>query len=114
MTQLAAANFYGIARRTLHNHIKSGSSEKVFGRRCLLNKKEEENFVKDLMGFKDSGIPLTTVFIRRQAFLFSKKHKIKLRPENQRTGLIGPEWLRGFLRRHPDIEIEKGRAAQDC
>lgn len=109
MSENKAAKHYGIPKPTIRRHIQSGSTVKRLGRNTILNKEEENDFVNDLIAFKESKIPLTSIFVRRQAFLFCKKLNKKLYLPHKKTGTVGNSWLNAFLKRHPEVKAVLGK-----
>ncbi|CAH2090770.1 unnamed protein product [Euphydryas editha] len=74
MSQRKAAETYGIPRRTLRNHIESGSMEKITGRVPILNKSQEKDLCKRILS--QIGMPLTPKIVRKQAYEFCKSNNI--------------------------------------
>ncbi|KAJ2952374.1 hypothetical protein O0L34_g4658 [Tuta absoluta] len=103
-----ASSEYGIPRRTLRNHVSSGSVVKRLGRHTVLTPEEENNFVERIIKFSDLGIPMTPKMIRIQAFAFCEKYNIA-HNFNSNTGYAGKGWLRLFLKRHPELARRKAQ-----
>lgn len=100
-----AAERYGIPRRTLAYHMKTGSIVKRLGRGSIMNAGQEIGLVNKIMKLLSDGIPLSPNLICRQAFLFCEKYKIN-HNFNSEIGLAGKEWLMGFLKRHPEFVMD--------
>ncbi|CAH2095355.1 unnamed protein product [Euphydryas editha] len=106
MSQRAAAAHYSIPRRTLVNHLTSGKVEKQIGRRTVLTPEQENDLASRIKRLASIGFPLTPNVIRHQAFLFCDQQKIP-NNFNQTSKRAGKDWLKLFLKRHPDISKRK-------
>ncbi|CAH0719105.1 unnamed protein product, partial [Brenthis ino] len=102
----AAALKFNIPRRTLRNHLVSGNSTKIIGKTTILTKQLEEDISQRIKRFAKLGVPLTPKFIRKQAFLFCERFKIK-HSFNMSTRMAGRKWLKMFLARNPSISKRK-------
>lgn len=98
----AAALRFNIPRRTLRNHLRSGNSTKIIGKTTVLTKQLEEDLSQRIIRFANLGIPVTPKFIRKQAFLFCERFKIK-HTFNMSTRMAGCKWLKMFLIRNPSV-----------
>ncbi|XP_030752807.1 uncharacterized protein LOC115879903 [Sitophilus oryzae] len=98
----AAALRFNIPRRTLRSHLLSGNSTKSIGKTTILTKQLEGDLSQQIKRFAKLGIPLTPKFIRKQAFLFCERFKIK-HSFNMSTRMAGRKWLKMFLIRNPSI-----------
>lgn len=106
---LGASKRFGIPRRTLGGYIKSGASNlKQNGRPPVLTKELEMELVSRIVRFADVGFPLTARALRRCVYIFCEKNGIEQR-FNEIKGCAGRKWLKGFLRRHPDIARRKAQ-----
>ncbi|KAL0881454.1 hypothetical protein ABMA27_001317 [Loxostege sticticalis] len=99
----AAAAMYDIPRRTLRNHLLSGSTKKKMGRAPVMTRDQENEFVKEILSYENNGTPVTSKLIRKQAFIFCKKLKIK-HNFNEQDEIAGRRWLQLFLSRHPEFQ----------
>lgn len=106
MSERAASVTYKIPRRTLKNHLASGSYKKTMGRRCMLSVDLEKDLARKIIKFSHIGMPLTPKAIRRQAFTFCKIHNIP-NQFNEANESAGKNWLEKFVSRHPEILIRK-------
>lgn len=97
---------YGISRKTIRNHLKSGVLHKTLGRNAIFTKEQEKDFVSRIIKFSEIGIPLTPKMIRIQAFAFCEKYNIG-NNFNKETGLAGKGWLRLFLKRNINLSKRK-------
>ncbi|XP_037296959.1 uncharacterized protein LOC119190041 [Manduca sexta] len=105
MTHYAAAELYNIPRSTLWDHLVSGKTVKRTGRYPVMNTEQEEHLVGRLID-KSKTQKLTNKIIRREAFIMCQEWKLK-HNFNLKTGLAGIDWLRMFLKRHPEISNAK-------
>lgn len=107
-SQRKAATTYGIPRRTLRNHLKSGKTTKKYGRSSILSTTQENELVTRIKRLAQIGLPLSTKIIRKQAFVFCKVNNI---PNcfNDVKSIAGKKWLSLFLKRHPDISLRKAQ-----
>lgn len=76
MSQRKAADNFGIPRRTLRNHLKSGSDKKTTGRVTTLTNAQEKDLARRIIRLAQVGVPLTRKIVRKQAYLFCKAHEI--------------------------------------
>ncbi|GAB1605179.1 hypothetical protein Ahia01_000799700 [Argonauta hians] len=102
-----AAKQFGIPRRTLRNHIKSGSMEKRLGRKSLMCAEEEQMLVNRIVRFSDIGLPLTAKMIRSYVFEYFEKNNLN---HPFTSNLAGEKWFRLFLNRHPELRHRKAQA----
>jgi len=101
-SQREVAAQFKISRRTLRNHIKSGSSAKEMGRNSVLTSEQERDLVGRIIRFADVGMPLTTATVRRYVYDFCEKNAIRT-PFNARKGMAGKDWFKAFLKRNSDV-----------
>jgi len=95
---------YGIPRRTLSRHLK-GAVKKTgnLGRfSCDLGPEFEAALVRHALFLQQMLFGLNTVELRKLAYELAEKQKISHRFRNN---IAGKTWLKGFLRRHPDVVI---------
>lgn len=103
MSVRKASTRYGIPYTTLNDRIKSGKTGKVLGRPATFTQDQERDLVDRLIRLNDQGKPLTSQIIRREAFGFSKDLNIP-NNFNKKTERAGLDWLKMFLKRHPDLK----------
>ncbi len=101
-----AAKRYGIPRRTLRNHIKSGSQTKRFGRKGLLGPDVENELVARIKRFAAVGLPLTGKIIRSYVHEYVEKNNIA---HPFTSSKAGEKWFQLFKIRHPDISVRKAQ-----
>lgn len=75
-TQRVAAIRYNIPRRTLRDHLKTGSSVKRMGRKSILNRNQEQELVGRIIRLAEIGVPLTMKMLRLNVFKFCKMNSI--------------------------------------
>ncbi|XP_046975202.1 uncharacterized protein LOC124541391 [Vanessa cardui] len=103
-----AASRYNIPRRTLRNHLKSGSIKRKLGRSAIFTAEQEESLVKRIIRLADVGMPMTAKMLRIQAFTFCKIKNIPNTFNNSKN-TAGKKWLRLFLKRHPELARRKAQ-----
>ncbi|CAH0727259.1 unnamed protein product, partial [Brenthis ino] len=108
MSQRQAAATFSIPRRTLRNHLKSGSEEKRTGRATTLSNVQEKDLARRIIRLAEVGVPLTRKIVRKQAYLFCKSHKIP-NSFNDTRCTAGRKWLKNFLKRNPEISVRKAQ-----
>ncbi|CAB3262426.1 unnamed protein product [Arctia plantaginis] len=108
ISERAAALKYNIPRRTLKNHIKSGSVVKRLGRKAVFTDTQEKELVERIKKFSNIGMPLTPKIIRKQAYLFCKRNNIK-NPFSDKKSTAGKKWLYNFLVLNKDISQRKAQ-----
>ncbi|XP_072931645.1 uncharacterized protein [Epargyreus clarus] len=108
MSQRKAAETYGIPRRTLRNHIKSGSTKKITGRVPILSKSQEKDLCKRIVRLSQVGMPLTPKIVRKQAYEFCKANNVPNR-FNDAKNIAGKKWLKNFVKRNPEISLRKAQ-----
>ncbi|CAH1999453.1 unnamed protein product [Acanthoscelides obtectus] len=109
-SQETLARRCGIPRRMLRNHLESGLSKHSLGAKPLLRTQENDLAVK-IIRFAEKGFPLTSKSLRGSVFKFCETlgvpHKF-----NKVTQLVGKEWYRSFLKRHPNISQRRAQQLQ--
>ncbi|XP_064292309.1 uncharacterized protein LOC135309819 [Plodia interpunctella] len=108
LSTYAAAARYNIPRRTLRNHLKSGSTTRKLGRSTILTTEQEAGLVRRIIRLADVGVPMTSKMLRVQAFSFCKIKKIP-NTFNDAKNAAGKKWLRLFLKRHPELARRKAQ-----
>jgi hypothetical protein len=69
---------------------------------CDLGKEFEQALVTHVLQLQQMMFGLNTVELRKLAFELAEKQKVPHRFKNETAGKT---WLKGFLKRHPDIAI---------
>ncbi|XP_039760048.1 uncharacterized protein LOC120633772 [Pararge aegeria] len=108
MSQRKAAETYGIPRRTLRNHIESGSMEKITGRVPVLNKSQEKDLCKRIIRLSQIGMPLTPKIVRKQAYEFCKANNVP-NVFSDKKNIAGKKWLTKFLKRNPELSLRRAQ-----
>lgn len=107
MPPFRASKIFKIPRRTLRNHLKSGSLKKKLGRNPILFEVQERGLVGQIGRLCDIGMPLTPRILRKSVYSFVKENKIR-HSFSIHKEIAGKKWLKCFYSRHP--EIAKRRA----
>ncbi|KAJ2937824.1 hypothetical protein O0L34_g17800 [Tuta absoluta] len=108
LSTYTAAARYNIPRKTLRNHLQSGSTERKLGRSAILSSEQEAGLVRRIVRLADVGVPLTPKMLRIQAYSFSKIMNIP-NSFNDVNNTAGKKWLRLFLKRHPELARRKAQ-----
>lgn len=103
-----AADTFGVPRRTLRNHLASGNSTKVTGRKPVLSVEQELELCRRIHRLADVGMPITPKIVKRTVFTFCTMNEIK-NPFNNNVGSAGRKWFKLFMQRHPDVAIRKSQ-----
>lgn len=98
----------GIPRRTLRNHLKTGSTKRVLGSKPLLTEQQENDLAEKIIRFAQRGFPLTAKVLRRSVYKFCERLNVNHK-FNKEKQLAGKEWYRSFLKRHPNISQRKAQ-----
>lgn len=104
----AASRLYSIPRRTLRNHMITGSTEKKVGRSTFLSGDQEKDLTIRIKRLAEIGMPLTGKVLRRSVFTFCEKNKIA-HPFLKEKKMAGRKWMTLFLKRNPDISKRKAQ-----
>ncbi|XP_037977944.1 MFS-type transporter clz9 isoform X2 [Plutella xylostella] len=110
-----AAHLYGVPQTTLERHvakIRKGelSLEATPGNfKPVFSKHEEEELVTYVIEMEKRLFGLTTVGLRKLAYQLAEKNS-KAHNFNHDKKIAGLDWLKGFLKRHPDLSIRKPEA----
>lgn len=99
---------FGIPRRTLRNHVSSGSKVKKLGRNTYLNVEQEQELCQRIHRLGNVGMPITPKLLRRSVFTFCSLNKIP-HPFSLKNATAGKKWLKLFLIRHPDVARRKAQ-----
>ncbi|KAG5899034.1 hypothetical protein JTB14_000059 [Gonioctena quinquepunctata] len=76
-SQQSVAQRFGIPRRTLRNHLRSGKITKCLGRTRVLPRDQETEFASRIIRYCNVGMPLTPSKVRHQVFRFCELNNIK-------------------------------------
>lgn len=102
MPPFRAASMYNIPRRTLRNHLESGSFKKKLGRHPILSEGQERELVRRIGRLCDVGMPLTPKILRKSVYAFVNETNIRHTFSDLKK-IAGKKWLKCFYSRHPDI-----------
>lgn len=109
MSVLAASKLYKIPRRTLRNHIATGSRKKKLGSKSVLTPKQEKELCGRIFRLGEIGMPLTDKVLRRTVFTFAEQNNLSHR-FNTDSQMAGRKWMKLFFRRHPDVAKRKAQS----
>ncbi|XP_050298658.1 tigger transposable element-derived protein 1-like isoform X2 [Anthonomus grandis grandis] len=109
MPVLQASREYRIPRRTLRNHLATGSKKKKLGRYSLLNAEQERELCQRIFRLAEVGMPLTQRVLRRSVFSFAEEHSPN-HGFSQTTRMAGRKWMHLFYQRHPEVVQRKAQA----
>lgn len=108
MSQRKASERFKIPRRTLRNHLKTGSKIRKLGRGSLLSKQQEKDLVARIMRLADVGYPITAKIARHQVFRFCEANNIPHK-FNREKELAGKAWFKLFRKRNPELSLRKAQ-----
>ena len=106
---LKASKTFGVPKTTLHRHLKGDNKyalngKKHVGRQVDLPKDIEAQLVEHAIDLEARFYGLTPQNLRRLAYQIAEINQVKTR-FNHDEKLAGKKWLRGFLKRHPEISL---------
>lgn len=110
-----AALLHGVPQTTLERHvakIKKGelSLDSAPGNfKPVFTKQEEEELVGYVKDMEKRLFGLTTIVLRKLAYELAEKN-CKAHNFNRDKKIAGVDWLKGFMKRHPDLCIRKPEA----
>lgn len=111
-----AASEYGVPQTTLERYVKKmkEGGEVTIGvplgpKQPIFTTKEEDEMVAYLKHMEERLFGLTTLDLRRLAYQLAVRNS-KAHNFNTDKQMAGVDWLKGFLRRHPDLSIRKPEA----
>lgn len=103
-TNEAALN-YRIPSRTLRRRLNSNNSEKGrMGPDSSLGAVNEGKLVSHIIKLQNHGFAPRYSDLRQMAYKFAVALRI---PHKFKNELAGKDWLRSFLRRHPELSVRK-------
>lgn len=103
----SVAKYLGIPESTLRRLLQKNVCPTKLGRYDTTFSIEVENGFRDyLKRLDEMFFGMTTKDLRALAYEFAEKHHIPHR-FNRETKTAGKEWLRSFLKRHPDLSIRQ-------
>jgi len=90
--------------------VKNGGrpGQHCSGRPTILSAQEEEDLASHLSDLAEVGFPCTREDVRRLAFQYAKRKGIT--GFSAKKSNAGYYWLLGFLRRHPNLSVEKAES----
>ncbi|KAJ8927293.1 hypothetical protein NQ314_020262 [Rhamnusium bicolor] len=108
MSQRKTSERFNVPRRTLRNHLKTGSNFRKLGRGSVLTKQQEKDLVTRMMRLAEVGYPVTLKIARHQVFRFCEAnnipHKFQIEKET-----AGKAWFKLLRKRNPELSIRKAQ-----
>lgn len=108
MSVQKASELHNIPRRTLRDHISSGSRVRKLGRNPYLTQEMEDDLCARIFRLSEIGMPITGKFLRVSVFNFCLLNNI-VHPFDVSKRSAGRKWLRLFLQRHPEVRARKAQ-----
>uniref|UniRef100_A0A2A4J5L2 HTH CENPB-type domain-containing protein n=1 Tax=Heliothis virescens TaxID=7102 RepID=A0A2A4J5L2_HELVI len=108
LTTYTAAERYKVPRRTIRNHLQTGSLKKTLGRKPILNTEEEAQLVQRIVRYAEIGLPVTPRILRRLVYKYCEQKNIKHNFNNMNK-CAGKDWFKAFMKRNPEISIRKAQ-----
>ena len=112
MGYLKASKQFGVPKSTLEDYVKqfNKTPEQLvavpIGRRPILSLKLEENLVSYCLEMDRRFYGIGLADIKRLAYQLAIKNGLR-HPFSHENGAAGKKWLKGFLKRHPNLSIRK-------
>lgn len=78
----------------------------LLGKYPALGFENEKRLVSHILKLKDAGFPPERSLIRQLAYQFAEKLGLKHNFNNE-TKMAGPQWLKSFLERNPEIVVRQ-------
>ncbi|XP_063217110.1 uncharacterized protein LOC134527951 [Bacillus rossius redtenbacheri] len=104
------ARSFGIPVSTLKDRCKSGRShEASLGRNSVFSAAQEKELTNHIITMARMFHGITPVDLRRIAFEFTEKNSIR-NNFNASSRTAVKDWLRGFLKRNPQVSLRKPEA----
>ena len=104
-----AARVYSLPTTTLKRRLDGGNkiatgSTKKDGRPTVLPDQLEEELAKHILTMEERLFGFTRQAVRKLAFQLAEKNNIH-HDFNKTNGMAGKDWLKRFLKRHPEISV---------
>ncbi|XP_072380502.1 uncharacterized protein [Diabrotica undecimpunctata] len=104
-----ASRTYHIPRRTLRRYLEEGKQVKsCLGRKTILTNAQEAELVQRIIRLSQIGYPLTARVLCKCVYRFTELNNIP-NPFQESKGIAGRYWLRGFMKRNPQIRPRKAQ-----
>lgn len=108
MSLKRAASQFGVPRPTLRRHrdskVQHPGTIQLGSLRPILNDDFEKELVAKIQMMEQAFFGLTTVDVRRLAFDMATRLRLKTNFSKD-SRMAGADWLRGFLKRNPQLSI---------
>jgi hypothetical protein len=108
LSQRVVVAQYHIPRRTLRNHLKSGSIKKELGRKSVLSTEQEAELCKRIIRFSDVGMPVTGALLRSYVYQFCEENNVPT-TFSKTSRMAGKDWLKAFMKRNPTIALRRSQ-----
>lgn len=105
----AASKDFKIPRRTLRDYLLKRTTSSKLGRNTILSPQLEADLCERIIRLANVGYPVTSKIIRSSVYTFCVDNNIKHNFNNDKK-LAGPDWLKSFLARHPEIAKRKSQS----
>ena len=100
-----AVKQFGIPRTTLRDRLKTNDYEKPkLGKKTVFSDDFEDELSERIIHVANMFYGITTEKLAALAYEFAERQGIEHPFKN---GRAGPDWIAGFLRRHPEISVRK-------
>lgn len=109
MSVFAASKYFKVPRTTLRNYIQCDGNRKSTGRPSVLTEEQENLLSDNIIYLAELGSPMSLKNLREMVCEFCIENNIEHRFNE---GKAGKNWLRGFLKRHPEISERKDELFQ--
>lgn len=110
MSKNTASKTYNVPRRTLVRYLNKNSNEKVkLGRKPTLTLEEENELKSRIIRLATIGYPLSRKLLRKCVYNYCHENNIPNVFSSDKK-IAGRFWLRGFLKRNPEISVRKAQS----
>ena len=102
-----ASRVFNVPKTTLRRRVRgknkrvSGSRKDLGGRAPVLSEEGEQDLVAYIIRMEEMFFGLTMEDVRRLAYQLAERNGML--PPNDSRDSFGQDWLKGFLKRHPEI-----------
>jgi len=102
-----ASRVFNVPKTTLRRRVRgknkrvSGSRKDLGGRAPVLSEEAEQDLVAYIIQMEEMFFGLTMEDVRRLAYQLAERNGML--PPNDSRDSFGQDWLKGFLKRHPEI-----------
>ena len=109
-----ASLVYSVPRSTLRDRVKNKNknvkeANKGYGRSTTLHPDLENELCSHILKLEEMMFGLTPIDVRKLALQLAVKNGMK-HPFIVEKGEAGEDWLKGFMKRHPNISLRTPEA----